>query len=415
MKEIRWLSLKVTAVLVLSALIVAVAGYPAMGQEVEFKHGKTAWLLMPYTGEFWWDMLVTFLQEEVEKDGWNFRFSNAEGSDTKQFDLIVNCAQQADVIFLNPTSMSGVNEAVRLAEEQYHTPVMVYKDHITGKARVCIIYNDYEAAKVMAMEAVEWIKEKYGTTEGKTVIALNGELTHGGWGYRCEGFRWIKENHPEINLIEVVGGMTPEKWADAIDACLAGSGKDAVAILSASDGAYLLGALQALEKHGKLYYADDPNHIYIASIDGKPSTLMWLRYGYIDKVYSQTPDSIAASIWQIAKEYILKDASYQYPPHEMPEIPLPLEVRQPEGCYWGGEDEIMVIDIDPSFSEAPVGMTPACPIDKNNINDWRLWGNRIVKSVGFDLDPVPIFEAQGEKPEWVDTLVKEFDDWFTGE
>jgi len=72
----------------------------AFGQQQEFKHGKTVWLLMPYTGEFWWDMLVTFLKEQVEKDGWNFQFSNAEGSDTMQFDQIINCAQRADILFV---------------------------------------------------------------------------------------------------------------------------------------------------------------------------------------------------------------------------------------------------------------------------------------------------------------------------
>jgi ABC-type sugar transport system substrate-binding protein len=397
-------------VMCILTIVVMLGICSALGQQQDFKNGKTVWLLMPYTGEFWWDMLVTFLKEQVEKDGWNFQFSNAEGSDTMQFDQIVNCAQRADIIFLNPTSISGVNEAVRIAEEQYHTPVVVYKDHISGKARVCALYDDYEAAKKMAMEAVDWIKKKYGTTEGKTVIALNGELTHSGWSFRYQGFRWIKENHPEINFVEVIGGMTPEGWADAVDAALAGPGADAVAILAASDGPYLLGALQALEKRGKLYYVDDPNHIYVASIDGKPSTLMWLRYGYIDTVYSQTPDAIAASLWQIAKEYILKDASYQYPPYKMPEIPLPLQVKQPEGCYWGGEDLVMTIDkVD--FSETPTGRTPAPRVDRNNVNDWRLWGNKIIKSVGFDLDPVPTFDVKGQKPEWVDTLVKEFNDW----
>jgi len=403
---------RIVVALLMSVMFVAMVGvYPVAGQEKEFKHGKTVWLLMPYTGEFWWNMLVAFLEERVKADGWNFNFTTAEGSDTTQFDQIVTYARQADILFIDPTSIDGVNEAVRIAEEQYHTPVVIYKDYISGKARLCAQYNDLEAAQAMAKEAVEWIKQRYGTTEGKTVIALNGDLRQSGWKLRADGFRWIQENHPEIKFIEITGGMTPEGWADVAEACIAGPGSDAVAILAASDGPYLLGALQALEKYDKLYYAGDPNHVFVASIDGKPSTLMWLRQGYIDVVYSQTPDSIAASLWKLAKEYILKDASYQYPPYELPGIPVPLEVKQPEGCYWGGEDKVMMVEQVP-YSQTPMGTTPAPRVDRYNVNNWDLWGNKIIKILGgFDLDPLPTFTAKGIQPEWSKELVEEFNKW----
>jgi len=377
---------------------------------MEFKNGKTVWLLMPYTGEFWWNMLVTFLEKAVEADGWNFNFTTAEGSDTTQFEQITTYAQQADILFVNPTTMTAINEAVRIAEEQYHTPVVIYKDYITGAARLCIQYSDFEAAQAMAEEAVKWIEAKYGTTSGKTVIALNGDLRLSGWKLRADGFRWIKENHPEINFIEINGGLTPEGWADVVEASIGGAGADAVALLAASDGPYLLGALNALEKYGKLYYVGDPDHIFVASIDGKPSTLTWLRYGYIDTVYSQTPDSIAKSLWKIAKDHILKDPSYQYSPYKIPEVPLPLNVKQPEGCYWGGENLVMTVE-KVSYSETPMGTTPSPRVDRNNVNTWELWGNSIVRLIGEDLSPVPKFSAKGKEPEWSKKLIDEYNKW----
>jgi ABC-type sugar transport system substrate-binding protein len=418
MKRAKGVVLKTAMVFLASVVVIAAAGvFPAMGgskqevaEEMEFKNGKTVWLLMPYTGEYWWNMLVTFLGREVEADGWNFNFTTAEGSDTTQFEQITTYAQQADIIFVNPTTMTAINEAVRIAEEQYHTPVVIYKDHITGAARVCVEYSDFEAAQAMAKEAVEWIQDKYGSTRGKTVIALNGDLRLSGWKLRADGFRWIKENHPEINFIEVNGGMTPEGWADVAEATIGGAGKDAVALLAASDGAYLLGALSALEKYGKLYYAGDPNHMYVASIDGKPSTLTWLRRGYIDVVYSQTPDSIAASLWRIAKDHIVKDPSYQYSPYDAPQVPLPLKVQQPEGCYWGGKDLVMTVK-KVEYSETPMGKTPSPRVDRNNVNLWDLWGNSIVQMIGEDLDPVPTFKAKGKEPEWSKKLMSEFNSW----
>ena len=413
MKRTKGVGLKTAIVLVISVAIIAIAGAnPAISQakETEFKHGKTVWLLMPYTGEFWWNMLVTFLGEAVKADGWNFNHTTAEGSDTTLFDQITTYAQQADILFVDPTSMTAVNEAIRIAEEEYHCPVVVYKDYITGAARVCAQYNDLEAGQLMAKEAVKWIQEKYGTTKGKTVISLNGDLRLSGWKLRCDGFRWIKEHHPEINFVEIVGGLTPEGWADVAEACIAGPGADAVALLAASDGPYLLGALDALAKYGKLYYVGDANHVYVASIDGKPSTLTWLRRGYIDTVYSQTPDSIAVSLWQIAKEYILKDPSYQYPPYKIPEIPVPLTVKQPEGCYWGGEDLVMTVEKVP-YSKTPMGTTPSPRVDGNNVNTWGLWGNSIVKLIGEDLNPVPTFAAKGTEPAWCGKLMSEYNAW----
>jgi ABC-type sugar transport system substrate-binding protein len=306
--------------------------------------------------------------------------------------------------------MTAINEAVRIAEEQYHTPVVIYKDRITGASRVCVEYSDYEAAEAMAKECVQWIEDKYGTTDGKTVIALNGDLRLSGWKMRADGFRWIKENHPEINFIEINGGMSPEGWADVAEASIGGAGKDAVALLAGSDGAYLLGALNALEKYGKLHYVGEEDHMFVASIDGKPSTLTWLRRGYIDLVYSQTPDSIAASLWNIAKEHIVDDPSYQYSPYEIPEIPLPLEVEQPEGCYWGGEDLTMTVKDVPD-SDTPIGKTPSPRVDRNNVNNWDLWGNSIIKMIGSDMDPVPEYDAKGTQPAWSKKLMDEFNSW----
>lgn len=413
MKKTKGVGLKMAIVLLISVAIIAVAGvYPATSQakEMEFKNGKTVWLLMPYTGEFWWNMLVTYLGNAAKADGWKFNFTTAEGSDTTQFDQITTYAQQADILFVDPTSMTAGNEAIRIAEEKYHCPVVVYKDYITGAARVCAQYNDLEAAQLMAKEAVKWIQEKYGTTKGKTVISLNGDLRLSGWKLRCDGFRWIKEHHPEINFVEIVGGLTPEGWADVAEACIAGPGSDAVALLAGSDGPYLLGALDALAKYGKLYYIGDPKHVYVASIDGKPSTLTWLRRGYIDTVYSQTPDSIAVSLWQIAKEYILKDPSYQYPPYKMPKIPVPLTVKQPEGCYWGGEDLVMTVETVP-YSKTPMGTTPSPRVNRHNVNIWGLWGNSIVKLIGEDLDPVPTFAAKGTEPAWSKKLISQYNTW----
>jgi ABC-type sugar transport system substrate-binding protein len=375
---------------------------------MEFKHGKTVWLLHVFTGEFWWNTIAEYLKQHVEADGWKFNFVSADGSDTTQFEQIITYAQQADILFVYPTSTNGPNEAVKTAEEQYHCPVVAYTNYITGKsAGGCLMYDDKTAGELMAKEAVQWIEDKYGTTEGKTVIAINGDLTMSGWKLRQDGFDWIKANHPEIKYIEITGGLTPEGWADVADSCIAGAGSKVDAIISASDGAYLLGTIQALEKYGKLYYKGDPKHVFVASIDGKPSALQWLRYGYIDTIFVQVPDVMAAAQWQIARDYILKDASYQSAPYTMPEIPLPLTIKQPAGTYWGGEDITTTMQMY-DFSETPIAISPLPRITYENVNTWEIYGNSIVKVLGYDLDPIPTFKTQGTAPEWSQGLLDEF-------
>jgi ABC-type sugar transport system substrate-binding protein len=244
----------------------------------EFKYGKTMWLLHVFLGENWWNTIAYYLQKHAEDAGWNFNAVSADGSDTTQSDQIITYAQQADVLFVYPTSTTGPNEAVREAEETYHCPVVAYTNYITGKsAGGVLMYDDEAAGQLMAQEAVDWLMDKYGTTEGKTVLAINGDLTMSGWKLRQDGFDWIKTEHPEINYIEITGGLTPEGWADVADSAIAGAASDVDVILSASDGAYLQGTMAALEKYDKLFYIGDPNHVYVTSIDGKSSTLQWVR------------------------------------------------------------------------------------------------------------------------------------------
>ena len=410
MKRSKGLGLKTAMMLVIIVVFIAVAGVqPAMSQ-AKFAHGRMVWLLMPYTGEFWWNTIVEYVGKAVKLDGWNFNFTTANGSDTTQFDQITTYAQQADILFVFPTSFTGINEAVRIAEEQYHCPVISFKGYITGKSRFCEMFDDFKSGELMAKEAVAWIQKKYGTTKGKTVIAVNGDLKQSGWKLRQDGFDWIKENHPEINYIAIEGGLTPEGWADVADSCIAGAGSNADAIISASDGPYLLGTISALAKYGKLYYVGDPKHIFVASIDGKPSTLSWLRMGYIDAVYSQVPDAISYSAWEVAKKYIVKDASYQSSPYTMPEIPVPLTVKQPAGSYWGGKDAVMKIEIV-DYSETPTGTTPAPRVDRNNVNTWELYGNSIISLLGEDIRPTPTFAAKGTKPAWSAKLLSDYKAW----
>ena len=94
----------------------------------------------------------------------------------------------------------------------------------------------------------------------------------------------------------------------------------------------------------------------------------------------------------------------------MPEIPVPLTVKQPGGCYWGGKDSVMKIETV-EYSKTPTGTTPAPRVDKNNVNTWELYGNSIIRLLGEDIRPTPTFAAKGTEPAWSKKLLSDYKAW----
>ncbi|MEM1718405.1 MAG: substrate-binding domain-containing protein [Thermosphaera sp.] len=381
----------------------------------EFKHGGTVTLIMGYLGEYWWYTCAKYFELAVSKipdlhgRRWKFVLDTAEGSDTRQSEMIEIYALKSDLLVVNAVSIDGVNTAVRKAEETYHCPVIPVKDIISGRGRFQIEFSDFWASSSMVDDAVDWMRKKYGTAEGKILLAQNGDLSFRGWLYRYIGFRTCLEKYPEVDFKEFIGGVSPEGWADAADAFISTTTPDA--IVSASDGPYLVGTLEALARYGKLYYVDNPEHIFVTSIDGKPSASMWVRKGYTDSVYPQCPDAIYFSTWEIARQYIIKDASYQQAPYSMPEIPLPLAWRQPKGTWWGGEDKYLIIDkVD--WSETPSGQAPGYRVTPDNVNTWEMWGNLVTVLLGKEALQDKEFPAKGTPPPWSARLVEEYIRWW---
>jgi len=349
----------------------------------------------------------------VEADGWTFAFDSADGSDTKMYDQIISYAPQYDLLLVFPISKSGVDEAVRIAQEEQHTPVIFCKNFATGDGRFNIGYHDKLAGATLANLAIDWLNTKYGTTEGKTLVSFSGAYTSAGWLLRATGVKEVMDEHPEINFVELLTGGTVAGWTECADTYFSANTADA--IISASDGPYFKGVLDALERYGQLYYVGDPNHIPVATIDGKPSQLQWIRRGYVDAALPQPIDAMFIASWQLAKQYIIKDASYQYSPYPMPEIPVPLEISQPTGSYWGGEDVKMTIDRGlayPGETTMPQGQTPVYVIDKDNVNNPDIWGNKYTFWKGKEAIQDVTWRAQGDVPSWSQPLINEYETMF---
>ncbi|MEM2912473.1 MAG: substrate-binding domain-containing protein [Candidatus Bathyarchaeia archaeon] len=415
-KAITKVQAVVIAIIILITIVAGVAYYYTTltpTQQLQFKNGKRVMYLTPRIEETFWVACMEYLKRAVEADGWTFAFDSAGGSVSTQYDQVINYAPLYDLIILFPIDKDGVKEAVRIAQEQYHTPVIYVKNFAIGDGRFNIGFDDVRAGEMMAELAIEYLVNKYGNAEGRTIVYFTH--TTGGWLLRKTGIEKVKAKHPEVNWVELPTGGTVAGWADAADAYFSVNTADV--ILSSSDGPYFKGVLDALERYGKLYYAEDPNHIYCITIDGKPSQYQWIRRGYADVALPQPIDAIMYATWELAKEYIVKDPSYQYPPYKMPEIPVPLVVKQPEGAFWGGENVTITLERGKVFPETnmPQAMTPVYTVNRHNVNDWRFWGNTYTFWKGKEPIQDVTWKAKGTKPAWSDQLLNEYETKFWAE
>jgi len=381
---------------------------------MEFKHGKSVMYLTPDIHETWWVACKEYLKRAVEADGWKFAFDVSDWSDSKCTDQLVTYSTLYDIIFVFPTSLEGINEGIRIAEVENHCPVVVQKNFVVGEyGRFCISFDDHGAGMRQVEMAVNAIKQRYGTTEGKKIICFSGARAASGWRGRAEGFLDGMKLHPEIEYEEWDCGASIEGWANQADVYFATDTCDA--IVAGSGGPYGRGIIDALSRYGKLYYVGDPNHIYMVTIDGKPSELQWIRRGYQDDVLSQSPDCLMPIGWYLARDYIVKDASYQYPPYTMPSIPTPIEVGAPPTGYWGEGDPKMKIDKGLIFPQVsmPQGVSPVYTVNKDNVNKKEIWGNTYTFWRGKEDIQMLTWPAKGTPPAWSQKLLDDYEVMFT--
>jgi ABC-type sugar transport system substrate-binding protein len=387
---------------------------PAPTAAGEFKHGGSVMYLTPMVGDFFFVACKEYLKRAVEADGWKFAFDNADWSDATQTDQLVTYADQYDIIFVFPTSLEGINEGIRIAEVDKHCPVVVQKNFVKGNyGRFCISFDDVGVGKRQAEKAVEFIKAKYGgTAEGKKVVCFSGSYAASGWRNRAIGFKEGIAQFPEVDWEEWDCGGDPAGWGAQAD--LYFSTDTADAIVAASAGSYFRGIMDALDRYDKLYYVGDPKHIYTTTIDGKPSELQWIRRGYMDDSFSQSPDCLMPIGWHLARDYIVKNADYQKSPYTMPEIPTPLEVEAPANAYWGEGSPKMKIDKGLIYPEVsmPQGVSPVYSVNKDNVNNPNIWGNTYTFWKGKEDVQMLTWPAKGTPPAWSQKLLDDYETMF---
>ncbi|WP_331769003.1 sugar ABC transporter substrate-binding protein (plasmid) [Embleya sp. NBC_00888] len=191
-------------------------------------------------------------------------------------------------------------------------------------------------------------------TKTGTVLQIMGDLSSINGRDRSEAFRdCMKQNHPQIRVLEIPTEWKAEKAAAGLTAIL-NANPDLKGIYMQAGGVFLAPTLQQLKAKGLLHPVGDPKHITVVSNDGIPQELDAIRRGDIDATVSQPADDYAEYGLFYVKAAMEGKTFGPGPTDHNSTI-----VQHPNGNL---EDQLA----------APL-------ITKDNVDDPALWGNSLGK------------------------------------
>lgn len=161
----------------------------------------------------------------------------------------------------------------------------------------------------------------------------------------------VEKEFPNATVTMKEGKWDPVTAGNQIETAF-GSGQKYDALVLASDALYVPVALSTLKKLGLLKATDDPDHIYLSSIDGSPEGLAAIRDGWQDFMVAQP----------------LVEASK-------------LSVGYLKAALDGEEISVGPTDHDSEIVEGENGVLtdfiPAIAVTKDNVDDKAIWGNLV--------------------------------------
>ncbi|WP_165817997.1 sugar ABC transporter substrate-binding protein [Microbacterium sp. Gd 4-13] len=185
---------------------------------------------------------------------------------------------------------------------------------------------------------------------GSAVITLDGDPVTSNGRDRTNGFNdCMKENYPDVQLVNVATEWDPAKAATGIETAL-NQYSNVAGIYNQSDATFFPTILDTLQSIGKLIPVGEAGHIVQVSVDASPMAMTAIRDGWLD-----------AAIAQPMTDYIDYGADYL--------------TRAIEGETFapGETDHGSVIE---ERNGNLVDLLPTPVVTKENVDDPQLWGNK---------------------------------------
>lgn len=214
--------------------------------------------------------------------------TNANGDAAKQATDVRNLiAAGANAVIVNPADSQAIVPVVKYANEK-KVPVVMIDIAPAGGNTFMIVRADNKAIGAKACEAVG---QAVGG-KGKVLSLMGDQATTNGRD-RTTGFNeCMKAKFPDITVIEKPTYWKADKAVAEAQTVLTTT-PDIKAIYMQSNSVMLAGILNLLKSSGKLTKVGEPNHIFLASVDGTPYALDQIRAGLLDVAVAQPLDLYA--------------------------------------------------------------------------------------------------------------------------
>jgi ABC-type sugar transport system substrate-binding protein len=295
------------------------------------------------------------LQRAVESRGYEFTFEVSNMNAVKQTKQVTAAVQKKPTaIICDPVDSDQDYAKVIETLGKQGIPIGVIDTPLANSsASITIAFDNYKGGEIAAENVVKLLKQKHGEPSG---IILNciGDLSSVAWKLRKEGFENTIKKYKNIKLInkETKGDLT--KMYDVTNEILVKyPNLDAIHAPSETPA---LGVYEALKRNNKLHPVGSTDHIIFVTIDGEPIAHNWIKEGFLDVSISQDPIAYGEICVEMLVDYVLKNK------------PIPKSNYSNDRYYWKNA-EIKKTTHGSSL------MIPPFIIDRNNVDDGRLWAN----------------------------------------
>ena len=325
-----------------AAVALVLSAMPAAAQQ---KLGYSA----PFLTDPFQAIMANQTLKAVEEVGFEvLPATNANGDAAKQLTDIRNLISAgANALIINPTDSQAIAPVLEFAAEKNIPAVLI--DIAPAKGKVAMIVRADN--KAIGAQACEAVGAAIGG-EGKVLSLMGDQATTNGRD-RTTGFNdCMKEKFPNVQIIEQPTNWKADKATSAAQTVVTTT-PDLKAIYMQSDSVMLAGVLNVLKSAGKLTKVGEPNHIFLATVDGTPYALEQIRADLLDVAVAQPLDLYAKYGAYYAKA-ALEGKTFQAGPtdHNSEIVPA---------------------------GENLMDYLPATVVTKQNVDEPSLWGNQTPK------------------------------------
>jgi ABC-type sugar transport system substrate-binding protein len=290
----------------------------------------------------------------AQQKGWAVITSNANQDATAQaneVDYWISLGVNAIVVV--PVDSQAICASVKKATDAGIPFFTIDRAPIGCKVVMTVQSDNALAGKQDADGVAAFLKQKYGDYKG-TVLELQGDMGQNVAQLRSSGFVNELKQYPNITIIQKATAWDSAKFQQATLDVVGSQQIDAIYMHSDTVGSAPVFA--ALDQLGKKKPVGDPDHIFVASIDGSPTGLQFIRDGWMDMMASQPGPDMG-----ILTDYIdltLKGTA------------ITAGTVTKEGALWSPAT-IVSTDTGWQLNLATTVVTKA------NVDDQALWGNLI--------------------------------------